>query len=193
MGDKPKIEFYTSSDIMQTGSFGAISDLYGSYVDTLKVLHKKIKNWPDHFQPFHTLVVGAMSDSSTGPAYDPNPLILPNSTIIVFGVVAVDGKPKVVTTVQANLIISIPKNSVLVSNVVTHKKFQNLGFGRMAMEFLDQYVREYWLNNGEIKLFLTNSPKKENADFYLKSGYTARDESGGDPTVVWEKSLERIS
>lgn len=126
----PEIKFYASSSILRVNPFADIEELYSSYLEALKSLHKDLKVNREYFNKFHTLVVGAVTEDRIGFRHDTNSALIPNSTVIVFGVVFVDGKPKVVTTVQANLLMHIPQNSVFINNVATHKEFKGQGFGK---------------------------------------------------------------
>lgn len=188
----PEIKFYASSSILRVNPFADIEELYSSYLEALKSLHKDLKVNREYFNKFHTLVVGAVTEDRIGFRHDTNSALIPNSTVIVFGVVFVDGKPKVVTTVQANLLMHIPQNSVFINNVATHKEFKGQGFGKKTMNFLEQWISEYWMFDVQIiKLVLTNSPKKENGGFYISCGFEARGPESEKPTVVWQKCVEK--
>ena len=187
----PEIEFYTSSGILGANPFTSTEELYLSYLEALKSLHKDLEANLKYFERFQTLVVGAVTEDRIGLRRDTNSALIPNSTVIVFGVVTVDDKPKVVTTVQANLLMCIPQNSVFIENVATHKEFDGQGFGKKAMNFLEQWIREYWMfDTKEIKLVLTNSPKKENGGFYISCGFEARGPESKKPTVVWQRYVK---
>lgn len=188
----PEIEFYTSGSILGANPFADIEELYLSYLETLKALHEDIVDTSAHRSTFRTLIVGTMKEDWYSRSYDTNSVLIPNSTVIVFGVVFVDGKPKVVTTVQANLLMHIPRSSVFINNVATNEKFKLKGFGKKAMIYLEQWINEHWmLEERQIKLLLTNSPKKNNGGFYLTLGYEARNEESKKPTVVWQKYIKR--
>ncbi len=187
----PEIEFYTSGSILGANPFADIDELYLSYLETLKALHEDVVDTPAHRKTFCTLIVGTMREDRHGCSYDTNSVLIPNSTVIVFGVVILDCKPKVVTTVQANLIMHVPRSSIFINNVATHEDFKLKGFGRKAMLFLERYIRKYWMSDEKkIKLVLTNAPEKNNGGFYESLGFEARNEKSKKPTVVWQKYIK---
>ncbi len=108
------------------------------------------------------------------------------TTLIVF--VVVEGK--IVSTAQGSFAEVFPVDHVYVNNVVTAVDCDGMGYGRIAMSALEKAVRETWGRQGqELRMFLTNSPKKNNGGFYQSLGYTSRSVETGNPTVVWTKEI----
>ena len=113
--------------------------------------------------------------------------ILTSSTELV---VAVFFNGYLVSTAQATLCQSPPQYHVYINNVVTRASFGGKGYGRLAVEALEKHVSARWGNWGRpLQIWLSNSPRKGNADFYKALGYRARTEENNDPTVVWVKDL----
>lgn len=109
-----------------------------------------------------------------------------NTTIIVFVVV----NEHIVATAQGSYAELFPVDHVYVNNVVTAESHGGKGYGKLAMEALEESARNKWGRQKQtIKMSLTNSPKKGNGGFYESLGYTARSTESGNATVVWLKDI----
>jgi GNAT superfamily N-acetyltransferase len=108
------------------------------------------------------------------------------TTIIVF--VVIEGN--IISTAQGSYAELFPVDHVYVNNVVTLEGYAGKGYGKLAMEMLEKAARNKWGRQGqEIRMFLTNSPKKGNGGFYESLGYIARSEKNNNLTIVWQKDI----
>lgn len=98
-----------------------------------------------------------------------------------------DGEGRVCSTAQASRARTFPVEHVYVNNVVTLEQFGERGLGRMVMEGLVGACCDRW--GTPLKFVLTNSPKKNNAQFYEALGWTARGHDSDNPTVAWELNI----
>ncbi|MEK7462130.1 MAG: GNAT family N-acetyltransferase [Patescibacteria group bacterium] len=108
------------------------------------------------------------------------------TTIIIFVVM----DDKVISTAQGSYAELFPTDHVYVNNVVTLDNYRGKGYGKLAMEALESAARDKWgRQKQKIKMFLTNSPKKENGGFYESLGYSARSVENDNTTVIWLKDI----
>jgi ribosomal protein S18 acetylase RimI-like enzyme len=108
------------------------------------------------------------------------------TTILVFVVV----DDEIVSTAQGSYAELFPVDHVYVNNVVTAERCGGQGYGKIAMQALEEAARNKWGRQKQaIKLFLTNSPKKANGGFYVSLGYTARSVENNSQTLVWLKEI----
>ncbi len=97
---------------------------------------------------------------------------------------------KVISTAQGSYAELFPTDHVYVNNVVTLDNYRGKGYGKLAMEALESAARDKWgRQKQKIKMFLTNSPKKENGGFYESLGYSARSVENDNTTVIWLKDI----
>jgi GNAT superfamily N-acetyltransferase len=101
-----------------------------------------------------------------------------------------DGE-RLVSTAQASLCLMYPVSHVFLNNIVTAETHEGRGIGRKLLHFLESDVKRVWgfKTGGNMKLILTNSPKKQNGGFYERCGFVARTEENNNATVVWTKGL----
>lgn len=97
---------------------------------------------------------------------------------------------RLVGTAQGTLAHVIPHWKLYVNNVVVSESQAGRGNGRALLAYLECEVVKRWPERRPMKLELTNSPRRENGEFYEKLGFRARTEEIDDPTVVWVKELE---
>jgi GNAT superfamily N-acetyltransferase len=108
------------------------------------------------------------------------------TTITIFVVV----DEKIVSTAQGSYAELFPTDHVYVNNVVTREGHDGKGYGKLAMKALERAARDTWgRQKQEIKMFLTNSPKKGNGGFYDSLGYSSRSVENDNATVVWLKDI----
>ena len=97
---------------------------------------------------------------------------------------------KLVATAQVTLSMTLPIQRVYVNNVVVEESLRGQGWGKILDGEITRTVIENWKKAGKIvRMELTNSPKKENAGFYLSCGWQNRGADSEDPTVVWVKDV----
>jgi len=109
-------------------------------------------------------------------------LLKSQSEVLVF--VIYEGA--VLATAQASFIHTFPRRQAIVNNVVVEPKYHGLGLGKILMARVQQEAEARWCDAAGLRIWLTNSPDKENSGFYEKLGFYPRTVESGDLTVVWE-------
>ena len=92
-----------------------------------------------------------------------------------------------VGVVHASYLATPPKHKLYINSVVVNESERGQGLGKSLMEATLRQAKEQW---PKIKMImLTNRPNRNNADFYIKLGFSARDKASGDETVMYVKPL----
>jgi GNAT superfamily N-acetyltransferase len=143
----------------------APEDLFDGYVRCLMQLHKGCTAEAFPFKQFE-----ALFDCQT--------------EIVGF---VLDEQGIVRSTAQTSIIFTMPLWQVAINNVVTDRKFQGRGLGRMVMEGLVEEISCRW--GTPLKPSLTNRPNQNNGGFYKSLGWRSRGPDSDDPTVVWVMDL----
>lgn len=100
---------------------------------------------------------------------------------------------QLIATAQGSLAQLHGRRYVYINDVVVHDDYEGQGYGRIVISTLQLSAYARWARDGEaLRLYLSNSPNKENAGFYEKLGFRARTKENNDPTVVWVKDMQGV-